>query len=164
MWVEVPQAGIIMAALGFGLTNAGMKPKVQLKLDPGNFKRMSQKMRRSLNMALDTALPLLRKMAQEIKAESKEIVPERDGLLRSQAFYRVGKSKDNEQVSAQIGYHVEEVENRGFHYAWIQHETPDPPWQHTDGRRYKYLSEPIERREDDIDNLWRIAFSEVWKG
>ena len=162
MWVEVPQAGIIMAALGFGSTSSSLSPKVQLKLDPANFKRMSQKMSRSLNMAFDTAVPLLRQIAKEIKAESQSIVPYREGLLHDNAFYKVRRNPKS--IVAQVGYHSEEVVNRGFYYAWIQHETPDPPWQHTDGRRYKYLSEPIERREDDIDKLWRIAFSEVWKG
>tara|TARA_R100001086_G_scaffold234689_1_gene157071 strand:- start:170 stop:622 length:453 start_codon:yes stop_codon:yes gene_type:complete len=149
-----------MAPLGFGSTNSGMKPKVRLTMDPKFLKQLDARLKGAVNKALDKALPLLRKMAKEIKEESQEIVPYREGLLHDSAFYQVRRNK--ESVVAQVGYHVEKVENRGFYYAWIQHETPDPPWQHTDGRRYRYLSEPIERREDDIDDLWATAFEGVF--
>ena len=149
---------------GFSTLGKGrgrMGSKVRMFLDPRNLATMNAKMRNAVNIALDTATPLLRKKAQDIKRRSKEIVPYRSGDLRKAIHYRVVRGKIS--VSADIWYDENQAVHRGFKYAWIQHETPDPPWSHTGDRQWHYLSDPLEEAEGDMDEIWIKSFKDVWK-
>jgi hypothetical protein len=94
-------------------------------------------------------------LLKEIKKESQEIVPYKTGNLRSAAHYSVRRNPIS--VTGMFWYDEEKAP-----YAMVQHETPDPPWSHSGGRRWHYWSDPINSREQDIEDIWRECFEGVW--
>lgn len=132
-----------------------MSLKAKIRIDPRDMARMKARFRKAVNHSLDKAVPLMRTLLKEIKQESQEIVPLRSGNLQSAAHYSVRRNPVS--VTGQFWYDTDKAP-----YALVQHETPDPPWSHLPGRRWHYWSDPVDAREQDIEDIWRKCFEGVW--
>jgi hypothetical protein len=139
---------------GWGPVTHKLQPRSSFRMNPRDVKNLKEKMQRSVQKALDKGTVLLRKESKWIKAYSQSIVPERTGNLKESAHYKVRRQKFS--VVADIWYDDDKA-----WYAWVQHEVQE--WSHAEGRRYKYLLEPMLIREDEMENIWAKAFEGVFK-
>ena len=133
-----------------------IKSRVRIIIDPRNLAHIERMFKESLDKGLDKSAQLLRKMLQEIKAESQAQVPYDTGNLHDAAHYKVWRNPKS--VSGRIWYDTDKAP-----YAWIQHEVPPDTFRHEMGRKWKFLEDPVTERLDDIEDLWAEAFEGVWR-
>ena len=78
-------------------------------------------------------------------------VPYETGRLRASVMRPNGMLVEGDFMSQIVEYSARNPRT-GYDYAYIQHETPDPPYHHRVGQ-WHYLSDGMDESEDEVYRL-----------
>lgn len=135
---------------GFISTQGGKKGvRVNMRMDPALTLQLIvafKLSKRVVNAAADNAL-----LAElpSIKAQSQREVPFRTGMLQGAWFEQPRSQGRKRQID--FGYSMAIAP-----YAWLQHEIP---FNHTNGRKWKFLEDPVTQHSARMGNRMGASLS-----
>jgi hypothetical protein len=131
------------------MARLGMKGRasgIRLEIVPTDLIRASKTIMRSRDVVLNVAQAAFVKVTQQIKDESREIVPYKTGKLQRSAYKFVNRRAW--YVDAEVGYN----RDGSVPYAEVRHQVAALKYT-TPGTGFKYLIRAFDKYADDIADI-----------